>query len=263
MHALILQLLLLPALAVSIPYTATPALLPFVTQDASKYCKHTGTIPYHDQWGPMFIENAYICSFPAAAGLTVQPGAPRTRPLTRPLLIKNPDMRAPDNVDPAIASLGTLEPIAVANERARQQAAAPKLTIPAYGCALLPEPARLSSELYSNLFWAMRQLTNQTCLDPGEAKEFVDIRRTWTADWRFVVVNRGAARRCEWWQDVANVAEALHYVCYYSELGVGLQERSGGQEAVSWGVGEGLRWCLRYSSRGWGDDAWEEKCLGV
>jgi len=104
---------------------------------------------------------------------------------------------------------------------------------------------------------------NQTCLEPGEAREFVDIRLAWSADWRFVAVNRGEEQSCEWYQELANVAEALHYVCYFSELGTGLGERNGGIEALAWGKKEGMRWCLRYSQRGWGEKVWEEKCLGI
>ncbi|KAA8906637.1 hypothetical protein FN846DRAFT_948188 [Sphaerosporella brunnea] len=163
-----------------------------------------------------------------------------------------------------IASRGSVEPVAKAYERALLQAHQ-KLTIPIYGCGLLPDPARLDSNKFSNLFWAMRQMTNQTCVDPGEAKEFSDIRMPWTADWRFAVVNRGDVRQCEWWQELANVAEALHYVCYFSEVGEGVGERSSGTEALAWGrKKEGdLRWCMRYSKRGWEEDLFERQCLGV
>ena len=162
------------------------------------------------------------------------------------------------------------------------------MTIEHYGCSLLPGAKQLDPNRFSNLFWGMRQLTNQSCIEPQEAREYVDAVADFSADWRFVVVNTNPlpsppgevgvegtrGRVCEWWTELANIAEALHFVCVYSEIGTGLEPRNGGAEAVAWGIGgkdgEGgesgrgrVRWCLRYSRRGWDDDVWRRFCLGV
>ncbi|KAF8243819.1 hypothetical protein K440DRAFT_611439 [Wilcoxina mikolae CBS 423.85] len=244
-------LLLLPA------FVTAASLPPFPTTNSTTYCNLTTSITYEDPWGPIFTEHAYTCTFPSSS-----PSLPSQyeTPLTVPAPYSHPAGQL--GSDPMIASRGTVEPLTTTYHRLVLQSSQ-KLTIPSYGCSILPHPARLSEGRYSNLFWGMRQLTNQSCLLPGEAREFVDVPQPWTADWRFSVANRGGERVCEWWQELANVAEALHYVCYYSELGTGLGERSGGVEAVAWGQLGEVRWCLRYSPRGWGEGVWEERCLGV
>jgi hypothetical protein len=237
-----------------------PTLPAFTAADKTTYCNHTTSITYRDPWGPIFTEHSYHCDFPPSN----HDGSDHST--QTPLIVPAPysSVAGQRGADPQIVSRGTVEPVLTSYQRALLQAHQ-KLTIPEYGCGLLPHPKKLDDNKYSNLFWAMRQLTNQTCVEPGEAKEFSDVRMPWTADWRFAVVNRGDKIRCEWWQELANVAEALHYVCYFSEIGAGVGERSGGIEALAWGRGqeEGLRWCMRYSERGWGEDLFEEECLGI
>ena len=78
-------------------------------------------------------------------------------------------------------------------------------------------------------------------------------------------MNRGERRWCEWLTEVAGAGEAVHLGCVHAGLGVG--EVSGGREALGSAEGgrgtEGVRWCVRYSERGWGEGEFEERCLGV
>ena len=256
--ALLLLLLLLPALS------------------ASDVCRRTGTVVYQDPWGPIFTENTYKCSLPPSSS-----SSSSTASLPRQELL--PSRRR--------------SPTQQQQQQQPLQARSPaKTTIKHYGCSLLPGAKQLDPSRYSNLFWGMRQLTNQSCIEPQEAREYVDAVTDWSADWRFVVVNtnplpsppgegagegegeggRARGRVCEWWTELANIAEALHFVCVYSEIGTGLGESNGGVEAVAWGFGVGgrdggggesgeggVRWCLRYSRRGWDDDVWRRFCLGI
>jgi hypothetical protein len=222
-------------------------------------CKRTTSLTYHDEYGPLFRESRYSCDLPSTL---VPPPPPEKQPITAPAPYSH--VSGQRGVDNMIGERGTLiserDLFSVMLLQAQQ-----KRTIPAFGCDLFPDPQPLDEQRYSNLFWGMQQLMNQTCLDPGEVAEYIDPDTEWGADWRFTVANRGGKRECEWWQEVANVAEALHLYCFFRDLGVG--ERSGGIEAVSWGAaderGEGLRWCLRYGKRGWGEKVWQERCLGV
>lgn len=145
------------------------------------------------------------------------------------------------------------------------QASSSKHTITEYGCSPLEGAKALPRDKYSNLFWAMGQLTNQSCLDPGEAVEYVDFRRDWTADWRFTNVNRGEGRVCDWYGELANVARALHYFCFHTLGKSADDEFSGGEEILAFGKNkaEGQQWCVRYSKKGWKSAEFEEKCLGI
>jgi len=243
-----------------IPNPGTPSLPPFSATNSTSYCNRTATISYSDGWGPVFVEHSYACDFPSRSSVVTD------NELQSPLTVPAPysHIAGQRGADRMVASRGTIEPVEVSFQRMLLQAKQ-KITIPNYGCHLLPSPEHLDEGKYSNLFWGMRQLNNQSCVLPGEVKEFTDVRKAWTADWRFIVANKGDEKRCDWWQEISNIAEALHYVCYFSGLGSSNSERSGGIEAVGWGAekGMGLRWCMRYSKRGWGEDVFEEHCLGV
>ncbi|KAI5779351.1 hypothetical protein EDC01DRAFT_621722 [Geopyxis carbonaria] len=239
-----------------------PSLQPYNTITESKHCKLSWSVTYEDAFGPIFTENRYKC--PSIASVKSR----RSHASQEPLIVPAPydRLHGQRGADPMVGARGSLK--TPAQDYEQQLLAATqehKTTIASYGCDLLPNAKRLDEHRYSNLFWAIRELHNQTCLDSGEVSEFVDIRRPWTADWRFTIANRGEDSTCEWFYETGNVAEALHYYCFYTGLGVG--ENSGGIEAVSWGKSEekkgDVRWCMRYSERGWEEPLFEKYCLGI
>lgn len=146
------------------------------------------------------------------------------------------------------------------------QSSLSKHSIEEYGCVPLENSVPLSRNKYSNLFWAISQLTNQSCLDPNEVVEYVDFHRDWTADWRFTNVNRGEKRICDWYAELANIARALHYFCFHT-LGRPVEDEfSGGDEILAYGRDKEEKtqqWCMRYSKKGWKSAEFEEKCLGI
>lgn len=168
-----------------------------------------------------------------------------------------------------MAERGTLISEEEAYERALRESL-DKHQIVNYGCAFLPDARRLSPGKYSNLFWGLNQMVNQSCIQPGEVAEFIDYEKTWTAGWRFTNVNRGKEPICDWYTEMSNVAQALHFFCYHTlngGLGYDAQDLSGGSEILAYGRDKDEKrnqwWCLRYSKRGWGEDVFDEKCLGV
>lgn len=149
----------------------------------------------------------------------------------------------------------------------------PKHTLHSATCLFLQPYHQLPhGRVVSIVLPAISRLENQTCLDPGEAMEYSQMKSSWSSDWRMIVVNRGGERACEWTQDVANIGEALHGMCGF--VGVGGRAFGGGEvEGVGSGVGgrkrasddpgtEGWRWCLRFSERGWGEEVFEDGCFG-
>lgn len=247
--------LLLLAPAASGEYTQPPA---FTTAESSR-CRLTSSVTYHDPWGPLFVENRYTCSFPKSP-----PRFPTTPP--KPFRVPTPyNHPAGDHGgDDRVGMTGSMITDQVDYDQ-QVQSSSSRHTITEYGCSPLESAEALPRDKYSNLFWAMGQLTNQSCLDPGEAAEYVDFRRDWTADWRFTNVNRGEERVCDWYGELANVAKALHYFCFHTLGKSADDEYSGGEEILAFGKDkdESQRWCVRYSKRGWKSAEFEGKCLGI
>lgn len=221
-------------------------------------CHLQSSITYFDQWGPLFTENRYSCSF---SGSSPQP----TNPLESFRVPAPYDHPAGDQgSDYRVVQTGAM----ISEEDAYNQLLQSSLTkhsVIDYGCTPLEDSKPLSRNKYSNLFWAMGQLTNQSCLDPGEAVEYVDFRRDWTADWRFTNVNRGKIRICDWYAELSNVAKALHYFCFHTLGRSADDEYSGGEEIVAFGrdKDQSQLWCMRYSKKGWNSVEFEHKCLGI
>lgn len=235
---------------------------------AGKYphCKLTATHEYHDDFGPLFLENRYACTFPHSP--STHPPKTLSESTWGPIRLPPPwDHPAGSQAgDPRVAERGSI--ISEAVDYAQQlRGSQQKHQIVSYGCEYLPDAQRLPQNKYSNLFWGVSQLANQTCLAPGEVVEFVDYRRPWTPDWRFTNVNRGKETICDWYTELANVGRALHYFCYHTLGRPENEEFSGGEEIVAFGRDSderrGQRWCLRYSKKGWGEKVFGKECLGV
>lgn len=247
--------LLFLAPATSGEYIQPPA---FTAAESSR-CKLTSSVTYNDPWGPLFVENRYACSLSKSL-----PRFSTNSP--KPFRVPAPyDHPAGDHGgDDRVGMTGCMITDQVDYDQ-QVQASSSKHTITEYGCSPLEGAKALPRDKYSNLFWAMGQLTNQSCLDPGEAVEYVDFRRDWTADWRFTNVNHGEERVCDWYGELANVARALHYFCFHT-LGKSTDDEfSGGEEILAFGKNkdEGQQWCVRYSKKGWKSAEFEEKCLGI
>ncbi|CUS12755.1 unnamed protein product [Tuber aestivum] len=230
------------------------------------YCTLTGTHTYHDNFGPLFVENRYACTFPPSH--RPPPARIYADSTWGPIRLPPPwDHPAGSQAgDARVAERGTV--ISEAVDYARQlRDSQQKHQIVSYGCGYLPNARRLPHSMYSNLFWGVSQLANQTCLAPGGMVEFVDYHRPWTADWRFTNLNRGEETICDWYTELANVGRALHYFCYHTLGRPGNEEFSGGEEIVAFGRDSderrGQRWCLRYSKKGWGEKLFDEECLGL
>lgn len=231
----------------------------FTAATESPRCQLTSSVTYHDEYGPLFAENRYTCSFPSSPSRFYK-NSPK--PFRVPAPYSHP---AGDRAsDDRIGRTGSVITDQVDYDQ-QIQASSSKHTITEYGCTPLEGGTLLSRDKYSNLFWAMGQLTNQSCLEPGEAAEYVDFRRDWTADWRFTNVNRGEARVCDWYSELANVAKALHYFCFHTLGRPSDDEFSGGEEILAFGKDrdERQQWCMRYSKKGWKSAEFEEKCLGI
>jgi len=238
----------------------------------SPRCDFTSSVTYSDQWGPLFTENRYTCGFDSTSAPAIRPGQSRAEaewgPIRFPLPWSHPG--GSRGGDPRVAERGTLISEEEEYERAVRNAAQDKHQIVDYGCAFLPDARQLSPGRYSNLFWGLAQMVNQTCLQPGEVAELIDYEKTWTAGWRFTNVNRGKKPICDWYTELSNVAQALHYFCYHTlngGFGYDAQDTSGGSEILAYGRDKDEErnqwWCLRYSKRGWGENVFDEKCLGV
>ncbi|KAI5843776.1 hypothetical protein BZA05DRAFT_410606 [Tricharina praecox] len=214
--------------------------------NSTSYCNRTSTVTYGARWDPLFTENDYTCEFP-----------PRS-----PLALLAPHSSATAGQHGAD---GTLETSAVKRLQQLVLQPKPKRRVPSYGCTLLPSPAHMNFENGCGLIPSMRRMSNRTCILPDEVQESAAWRWRGMDDWRFVVVNRGEEEWCEWWQEIANIAHALHYVCIFSGVMSSHPGKDGTVEAIAWGADEekGLRWCLRYSERGWGEQLFDELCLGV
>ncbi|KAG0129652.1 hypothetical protein HOY82DRAFT_563806 [Tuber indicum] len=234
------------------------------------YCKLTGTYTYHDNLGPLFVEHRYTCDFPPSPSISRSPAPSKSHSdhTWGPIRLPPPwDHPAGSQAgDARVAERGSI--ISEAVDYAQQlRGSQQKHQIVSYGCEYLPDSRPLPQNKYSNLFWGVSQLFNQTCLAPGEMVEFVDYRRPWTADWRFTNLNRGERSICDWYTEMANVGRALHYFCYHTLGRSGDEEFSGGEEIVAFGRDSnerrGQRWCLRYSKKGWGEKLFDEECLGV
>ncbi|CCX16684.1 Similar to hypothetical protein [Tuber melanosporum Mel28]; acc. no. XP_002835822 [Pyronema omphalodes CBS 100304] len=258
--SLLTTLLFLPLISA---FTPAPALPPFPASAETPFCNRTSTLTYTYTYGPLFVEHSFVCNFEASPASSASSSelALDLEPLSIPAPFSHPGGQR--GSDPDIISLGRIESEAESYQRMIQESITPKTQIPHYGCDLFTPSHRLPIDKWSNLFWGLRSLTNVTCINPGEVREYTDIQRDWTADWRLVVSNRGKDRECFWWTELANIGEALHYVCYFSELGTGLRDQTGGREAVAWGRRDDLRFCVRYSEKGWGQDIWRERCLGT
>jgi len=236
------------------------------------YCKLTATHEYHDNFGPLFLEHRYACTFPPSPSVSRHHHHPPPRTYSDriwgPIRLPPPwDHPAGSQAgDARVAERGGIISEAVdymQQLRGSQQ----KHQIVSYGCEYLSDAQRLPQNKYSNLFWGVSQLTNQTCLAPGEAVEFVDYHRPWTADWRFTNVNRGKETICDWYTEIANIGRALHYFCFHTLGRSENEEFSGGEEIVAFGRDSderrGQRWCLRYSKKGWGEKLFSKECLGA
>ena len=239
------------------------ALASFAPSSKTPHCTLLTTTTFTDDYGPILTEHHYTCNL-----TSLLPSTPSPPAITAPAPFSH--ISGQLGSDSAVNPLGrgSIKPLESAFDQ-QLLSAQQKRTIHNYGCSLLPDAEPLPKDVYSNLFWGMRELKNQSCIEPGEAKEWTDIERGWSADWRLVAVNRGEKRECEWYQELANVGEALHYYCFFTG-GLGVEESGGGMEALAWGGDEkgekgegGLRWCMRYSERGWGEDVFEDHCLGV
>ncbi|KAH8149616.1 uncharacterized protein LAJ45_06247 [Morchella importuna] len=235
---------------------------------SSSHCKLTYTVTYHDTWGPLFTENRYTCDFSKSSHHADTDTDTPTSTTPAPFRVPAPYSHPAGNhtTDPRIAPAPP-RPITYTQHL---QSSLSKHTITRYGCTPLPSSKPLSRNKYSNLFWGIQQLSNQSCLAPGEAAEFVDLSdRDWTADWRFTSVNRGDSKACDWYGELANIARALHYFCFHTLGRAAEEEFSGGEEIVAYGRGQeaegegSMRWCMRYSKKGWGVGVFEEKCLGA
>ncbi|KAI5850316.1 hypothetical protein DFP73DRAFT_524076 [Morchella snyderi] len=233
-------------------------------------CKLAYTVTYYNTWSPIFIENRYTCDFSKSPHHTATPTSTDTPP---PLHIPAPFSHPAGNhtADPRIAPAPP-QPLTYAQQRT----ASTKRTITHYGCVPLPHRQPLPRDRHTNLFWGIQQLPNQSCLAPGEVSEFTDLQdRDWgAADWRFTSANRGHTRVCDWYTELANVARALHYFCFHTLGRPAEAEFGGGDEIIAYGRGQqeaagdgvgmgGMRWCMRYSEKGWGLGVFEEKCLGL
>ncbi|PWW73963.1 hypothetical protein C7212DRAFT_299309 [Tuber magnatum] len=230
------------------------------------YCTLAGTHTYRDNFGPLFIENRYTCAFPPS--YRRPPSRIHADRTWGPIRLPPPwDHPAGSQAgDSRVAERGSITSEAVDYEQ-QLHGSQQKHQIVSYGCEYLPDPQRLPRSMYSNLFWGVSQLANQTCLAPGEMVEFMDYRRPWTADWRFTNLNRGEGTICDWYTELANVGRALHYFCYHMLGRPENEEFSGGEEIVAFGRDSdqhrGQRWCLRYSKKGWGERLFDEECLGA
>jgi len=236
------------------------------------YCKLTATHEYHDNFGPLFLEHRYACTFPPSPSVSRHHHHPPPRTYSDriwgPIRLPPPwDHPAGSQAgDARVAERGGIISEAVdymQQLRGSQQ----KHQIVSYGCEYLSDAQQLPQNKYSNLFWGVSQLANQTCLAPGEAVEFVDYHRPWTADWRFTNVNRGKETICDWYTEMANIGRALHYFCFHTLGRSENEEFSGGEEIVAFGRDSderrGQRWCLRYSKKGWGEKLFSKECLGA
>ncbi|RPA92198.1 hypothetical protein L873DRAFT_1710937 [Choiromyces venosus 120613-1] len=231
------------------------------------YCTLTRTHTYYDNFGPLFVEHRYTCSFPTSHRPIKAHSSSSERtwgPIRLPAPWDHP--AGSQSGDPRVASRGSI--ISEEEDYTQQlHASQQKHQVVSYGCEYLPSPKHLPRNKYSNLFWGVSQLANQTCLMPGEMVEFVDYKRPWTADWRFTNVNRGEGEICDWYTELANIGRALHYYCYHTLGRPEDEEYSGGEEIIAFGRDSderrGQRWCLRYSKKGWGEKLFDEECLGI
>ncbi|KAI5811689.1 hypothetical protein DFH27DRAFT_475191 [Peziza echinospora] len=219
-----------------------------------KHCKLLSSVTYHNQWGPQFIENDYFCDLPTLSD------AQLPIPLPIPL---DPHEASPRRKGGGRG--GSTSP-----QQKRQQHThinpppANKHQIKDFSCDSLPHAKPLDPTKGASLLYTLTQLSNQSCIPPGHLREYTEIPRSWSADWSFTNLNRGDETICDWYTELANVAQALHYYC---ENSLEREVVDGGWgEAVGYGRDserKGQVWCMRYSNRGWGEEAFERKCLAL
>lgn len=219
----------------------------------NKHCKLISSVTYEDSWGPLFIENDYKCNLPPLSYPKQKRGskisALKVTPHEYP---QHPNSNSQQ--DPLLDLTSALPK--------------DKHQIISYGCAAIPDPQPLDPTKLSSLFYTIPQLTNQSCIPPGHLKEYKEVHKPWNARWAFTNYNRGKEVICDWYQELAQVGNALDKYCEHS-LERGEVEGNLG-EVLAYGrdrereeEGGAQLWCVRYSTRGWKEKAFEEKCLGV
>ncbi|KAL7267127.1 hypothetical protein RUND412_010300 [Rhizina undulata] len=236
-----------------VPAGFTPA-----AKSATPYCNITKIVTYEDRWGPLFTEKTYSCDFPESPRSSSS--SPGPAPFRAPAPFSHPAGKRYG--DERVAERGSLDYDDEALHR-EYRAQISKHQIHDYGCTSLPNPKHLNKDKYSNLFWGLGQLWNQSCLQPNTMVEYVDVKKSWTARWRLTNVNRGDEEICDWYSELGNVAAALHYFCFHTRGLPEREERSGGFEILAHGREGGQRWCVRYSKRGMDEREFEDKCLGI
>lgn len=219
----------------------------------NKHCKLVSSVTYQDSWGPLFTENDYECDLPLLSSHT-----PKRRyeiPILKVTPYDFPQHPKSNAQKESLLDLTSTLP-------------KDKHQIISYGCAALPDPQPLDPTKLSSLFYTIPQLTNQSCILPGHLKEYKEVHKPWNARWAFTNYNRGKEMICDWYQELAQVGNALDKYCEHSLERKEVEGKLG--EILAYGrdrereeEGGAQLWCVRYSTRGWKEKAFEEKCLGV
>ncbi|KAF8433615.1 hypothetical protein BGX38DRAFT_1101760 [Terfezia claveryi] len=247
------SLLLGTVTSLTVDPAAPDSLSADTTGHRSKHCKLLSSVTYYDPWGPLFVENSYACDLgplhphkPTAAYpiLPIQP-----YPTPHPRAQKPRQQRLP--LPPTV----------------RGRLPTEKHQIISYGCATPPHASPLDQSKVSSLLYSLPQLTNQSCIPPGQLREYKEYHQPWGADWAFTNFNRGEEEICDWYWELGQVANALHMYCEHSFE----RKQVDGKLTEVFAYGRdrereesgGQLWCLRYSKKGWEEKLFGEKCLGM